>query len=155
HRSSRCSRFPTVQTIGRNLPTIRKNSHLSISQQLHFADYAIAALELAFSAAATTNSISPHSQRICVFHRFSRRVQRVGHVSMNTVDAVQSGTSTKAAGDRFVISELLPDAKIGAPNRQVVHCPLACGWNKCSGPGHRSEYGVDDSLRGFDVPARN
>src|SRR4029079_17202318 len=101
------SRLASVQTIGSSLSPIGKDRHLCVAQQFHFANDSVAASKLAATAASTAYAVSTHAQRISELERFRGRVQRIGHVSVNPVDAIKSRPRAHSARNRFVVSELL------------------------------------------------
>ncbi len=136
----------------------RSVSTLTFESTMHSSSRINPSPPRAASAAAgvATNSILGDPHRVVSLERLDRRVERVGHVS---VDAGRAGPilrSARAAGDRFVIRKMAVAKSVEAADREIRHRARTRRWNPIRrGLGERAKQHVNDSLRGLDVSARD
>ena len=87
---------------------------------------------LAGAAGVGAVAVGADAKRVGIFERFDGRVEGVGHVAVDAVDAVDSlpvssGARAHAAGDGFVVGEGRVGARIEAADGQIAHRAVAGG----------------------------
>src|SRR5262249_53651838 len=143
-----------VQSVGPKLPTVGQECDLSLREETHFANDAVAASPFASSAGTPTKRISCNPNGVSVLKCFNRRVERVRHVGMNTGKAVHRWSGSHPSGDGLVIGDRLPCWGIDSTECKVVHRALAGRGNSVR---HRvsetSIKNVHNSLRRLHIAA--
>src|ERR1700756_1814993 len=90
--TARGALFATLQAVGPKFPALCEQRHLGVSKYLDFTDQSVAASELSGAARSVAVSVLSNPQGVGVFEGFDRSIERVGHVSLDTGDAVHAGT---------------------------------------------------------------
>ena len=150
------ARPSTGESVRRDCPPLGEHAHVRIDQAFEFANQSVAAARLPAATRAAPDSILSDSHRIVSLERFDRRVERVGHVS---VDAGRTGPilrRARAAGDRFVVGKMAVAKSIEAADREIRHRARTRRRNSIRrGLGERAKQHIDNPLRGLDVSARD
>src|SRR5580658_4721957 len=123
--------------------------------KLDRADQTVAAAVPARTAGAFRDFVARDAQRKLAFDRFDRRVERIGHMAVDGIDAVGVRTSARAAAVGFVEG---PRSSVGPRSAKphVAHRAAATGRHAL---GNRACQRLQNDLgvahAGLDVAARD
>ncbi len=150
--SPRRARFSACQSVGPEFSAIAQQRDLRISQQFNFANQAIPTVKLSLPSRIGSIGIFQNSERVSVFERFHRSIQRVRHVGMHAGKAVGIRSRAHATCNSFVVGKRLVGSRINAADGQIAHRARTSGGNAlryclCQRP----QKNVNNALRSFNV----
>src|SRR5208282_1344204 len=149
------ARTSAGESVWRDRPPFGEQAYVRIGQALEFTNQSVAATRAATAAGAAPDSILGDPHRVVGLERLDRRVERVGHVSVDAGRAGPAACGTRAAGDRFVVRKMAVAKSVEAADREIRHRARTRRRDTVRRRlGERAKQNVDNSLRGLDVSAR-
>ena len=149
-------RASSGEPIGGELAPIGEERDLCWSEQLDLANDAISTAKTPGTARVAPDLVTADNERITIFERLDRRVERICHVCMNRGEAISVRASAHSTGDRLIVGKFAPASLIPPTDGQIVHGPLGSGRDPLrKGVSKCEKEQVDDPLRCLDVSAGN